>query len=71
MDVLRSIIQRNIIPLKILFFIDRLDEFGGEHEQLCEVFGFFLSSQDLQLSRRFYPAEPWLCFSKSFGTVHL
>jgi len=53
------------LPRKFCFFIDGLDEFDGDHLDLCELLASFSSSSNIKLC---VSSRPWNVFENRFGS---
>jgi hypothetical protein len=63
-EAFKRLIQQKQYPLKIYFFIDGLDEFSGDTEQLCMLFKSSCANSD---SAKFcHSSRPWVQFQQSF-----
>ncbi|KAF8850471.1 hypothetical protein BDZ45DRAFT_751704 [Acephala macrosclerotiorum] len=61
-DRFRLLVKQGLVPLKLWFFIDGLDEFEGDHDEMAELFKDITSSTvKMCLSSR-----PWIVFEESF-----
>lgn len=57
--------QQDEIPVKYCFFVDGLDEYGGDHAEIVTVLEDFTKSVDIKVC---ISSRPWNIFEKSFGT---
>lgn len=51
------------LPSKFCFFVDGLDEFGGDHQSICELFRSFCRSRDVKVC---VSSRPWNVFEDNF-----
>jgi hypothetical protein len=58
----RLLVEQTIIPIKFYFFVDGLDEYDGDHENMLNCANQWLSCPMLRLA---YPA-PLLVFEDAF-----
>lgn len=61
-DAFRLLVNQEIVPIKLCLFIDGLDEFDGDHEEMSELFKNITSANvKVCLSSR-----PWVVFEECF-----
>ncbi|KAB8532562.1 hypothetical protein FH972_025507 [Carpinus fangiana] len=66
----RSILQQDILKLKVLLFLDALDEYDGPPELICE---FLTNVRDLSITSKTkigvcFASRPWEIFHKIFSS---
>ncbi|KAI3322500.1 hypothetical protein HD806DRAFT_500240 [Xylariaceae sp. AK1471] len=64
-DVLKNIATQSDIPMRFCFFIDGLDEYDGDHIDLCQAIQDLSVSPNIKLC---VSSRPWNIFKDSFGT---
>jgi hypothetical protein len=64
MAALRALASTKDMPLKICFFIDGLDEYSSDHNELCNVLRDMASSPHIKMC---LSSRPWAVFEDSFG----
>ena len=64
MDTLRAVIHQKTIPLKIFLFIDGLEEFDGDYEELSRLFQEISQSTSTKVC---LSSRPWIVFEDVFG----
>jgi hypothetical protein len=63
--------QQTAVPVKICLFVDGLDEFDGDHEQLAELFILLSKSPSVKIC---VTSRPWVVFQdlfQSFSSLRL
>jgi hypothetical protein len=63
-DTFRRIQERGIISTRFCFFIDGLDEYSGDHQDLISILQDLLTSHDIKLC---VSSRPWNIFQDAFG----
>lgn len=61
---LRALASADKLPLKMCFFIDGLDEYGGDHAELCGVLRDMAGSPYIKIC---ISSRPWAVFEGNFG----
>jgi hypothetical protein len=61
---IRALASAKDIPLKMCFFIDGLDEFDSDHDELCKVLCDMARSPHIKIC---LSSRPWAVFEDSFG----
>ncbi|KAI1452404.1 hypothetical protein F4805DRAFT_447635 [Annulohypoxylon moriforme] len=61
---LRGLASADNMPLKMCFFIDGLDEYDGDHDELCRVLCDIASSPHIKMC---VSSRPWPVFERNFG----
>ncbi|KAJ6784596.1 hypothetical protein PWT90_05520 [Aphanocladium album] len=64
-QALSDIISRPDLPVKFCFFIDGLDEFEGDHLELCRELMTLVKSENVKLC---ISSRPWSVFEDAFGS---
>jgi hypothetical protein len=64
-DAFNRVICQRQVPLKLCLLVDGLDEFDGEHEQLCNLFKE-VSSSNPNNTKFCLSSRPWLEFQDNF-----
>ncbi|KAI0472308.1 hypothetical protein F4859DRAFT_504944 [Xylaria cf. heliscus] len=67
-DTLRALAIAENMPLKFCFFIDGLDEYEGDHIELCNVLLDMSRSSNIKIC---LSSRPWVVFEDSFGADDL
>ncbi|ETS86242.1 hypothetical protein PFICI_00070 [Pestalotiopsis fici W106-1] len=62
---LRSLATTPNFPLKLCFFIDGLDEYDSNHEELCNILHDMAQSPHIKMC---LSSRPWPVFEQRFGT---
>ncbi|KAI1129080.1 hypothetical protein F5Y10DRAFT_264542 [Nemania abortiva] len=65
-EALRSIANVKQIPVKFCIFIDALDEYNGDHTELCEAIQDLAKSSHIKFC---VSSRPWNVFVEAFGTT--
>ncbi|KAH0538897.1 hypothetical protein FGG08_004553 [Glutinoglossum americanum] len=60
---LKTLLQQTSLPLNICFLIDGLDEFGGDHEDIADLFKDAANSPCVKAC---LSSRPWVVFEDSF-----
>jgi NACHT domain len=63
MDIFKVLTRQTIIPLKLCLFIDGLDEFDGDHEEIAELFSTFATVENIKLC---LSSRPLVVFQDTF-----
>lgn len=69
MEAFRRLISQRVIPAKIFFLIDGLDEFEGDHEVLAELFNDIAQASDHghnHFIKCCVSSRPWVVFKENF-----
>jgi adenylate kinase family enzyme len=69
--ILRGVAQGDTGDIKLYLFVDGLDEFEGDHQEVCEILSSLATSQHIKLC---VSSRPWNVFKDQFGqdcTKHL
>ncbi|KAI0904421.1 hypothetical protein F4823DRAFT_614930 [Ustulina deusta] len=53
------------LKVKICFFIDGLDEFGGDHAEICRILKDLCKSSKIKI---LFSSRPWNVFEENFGS---
>ncbi|KAK2606845.1 hypothetical protein N8I77_005569 [Diaporthe amygdali] len=64
-SIIRIIANHPSVPVRFCFFVDGLDEYDGDHKEICDIFNELVSSSSgikICLSSR-----PWNTFEQAFG----
>ncbi|KAI1735045.1 hypothetical protein F4680DRAFT_313991 [Xylaria scruposa] len=61
---LRALASADNMPLKMCFFIDGLDEYDGDHAELCKLLCDIGNSPHMKMC---VSSRPWAVFERSFG----
>jgi hypothetical protein len=64
-DALANVVTQSDIAMKFCFFIDGLDEYDGDHIDLCQAIQDLSMSPNIKLC---VSSRPWNVFKDSFGT---
>jgi hypothetical protein len=56
--------QQTALPARICFFIDGLDEFGGDHSEVVELLKSLCTNSDVKICAA---SRPWNVFQLAFG----
>jgi hypothetical protein len=64
---LRALATAPDFPLKLCFFIDGLDEYDSNHEELCNILHDMARSPHIKMC---LSSRPWPVFEQRFGTDH-
>jgi hypothetical protein len=59
----RALVHQTVVPLKICFLIDGLDEFDGNHEELANLFKDITKSPYIKIC---LSSRPWVVFEDMF-----
>ena len=63
-QILQGLAQGNTGDIKLCLFVDGLDEFVGNHQELCEILSSLATSQHIKLC---VSSRPWNVFKDEFG----
>ncbi|KAI0549228.1 hypothetical protein F4679DRAFT_584803 [Xylaria curta] len=63
-EVLRRVAAQEMGSVRFCFFIDGLDEYDGNHSDLCEVLGDLARSDNIKIC---LSGRPWNEFEQAFG----
>ncbi|KAK0615244.1 hypothetical protein B0T17DRAFT_479272, partial [Bombardia bombarda] len=66
-EMLQKAARRNTLPVKLCFFIDGLDEYEGDHLDLCRAIQDLAKSTHIKLC---VSSRAWNVFEDSFGRAH-
>ncbi|RDA93462.1 hypothetical protein CP533_2629 [Ophiocordyceps camponoti-saundersi (nom. inval.)] len=68
-QVLRTVLNQDLVRLSITFFIDALDEFDGSPEQILRFLKYLEERppESLTRTRICFSSRPWDIFAKAFG----
>jgi hypothetical protein len=61
----KVLVTQDIVPLKLCLFIDGLDEYEGDHEEMAELFKAVTSSESVKAC---VSSRPWNVFEECFKT---
>lgn len=61
---LRALVSTDSMPLKMCFFIDGLDEYDSDHDELCRVLCDIANSPHIKMC---VSSRPWPVFERNFG----
>jgi hypothetical protein len=64
MAIFKDLVKQTVVPLKFVLFIDGLDEYEGDHQELGE---FFKSISCLPHVKVCVSSRPWVVFQDLFG----
>jgi hypothetical protein len=62
--ILRGLAQGDTGDVKLCLFVDGLDEFEGNHQEVCEILSSLATSQHIKLC---VSSRPWNMFKDEFG----
>jgi hypothetical protein len=62
--MLRKVATRETASVRFCFFIDGLDEYDGDHYELCEVLKDLVKSANIKIC---LSSRPWNVFEEAFG----
>lgn len=60
----RKLTQQTMVPLKMCFLVDGLDEFYGDHEELAALFKVATTSPTVKIC---VSSRPWVIFEQIYG----
>jgi hypothetical protein len=63
-EVLQEVVKTKDVRVKLCFFIDGLDEYDGDHFEVCEILKDLTQSQDIKIC---VSSRPWNVFEEAFG----
>ncbi|KAI1747330.1 hypothetical protein F4782DRAFT_521549 [Xylaria castorea] len=63
-EILRKVAAREMSSIRFCFFIDGLDEYDGNHGDLCKVLGDLAKSANIKIC---LSSRPWNEFEQAFG----
>jgi hypothetical protein len=61
--IFKALTQQTTLPLKLCLFIDGLDEFDGDHEEIAELFNTFATLDNIKLGLL---SRPLVVFQDAF-----
>lgn len=64
-DALRTLVNQKMIPFKIVLFIDGIDEFHGDHEEMALLMLEITRSKDIKVC---LSSRPWVVFEGLFSS---
>jgi hypothetical protein len=64
MAIFKNLVNQTVVPLKFVLFVDGLDEYEGDHQELGE---FFKSISCLPHVKVCVSGRPWVVFQDLFG----
>lgn len=65
--IIRKITARDTTSVRFCFFIDGLDEYDGDHVELCNILKDLARSANFKI---FISSRPWNVFEEAFGDDH-
>ncbi|KAI1740933.1 hypothetical protein F4680DRAFT_447784 [Xylaria scruposa] len=63
-EILRKVATRETSAVRFCFFIDGLDEYDGNHSDICQALGDLAKSSDIKIC---LSSRPWNEFEQAFG----
>ncbi|KAK3315576.1 hypothetical protein B0H66DRAFT_642772 [Apodospora peruviana] len=64
-DILSALAHQTDTPARYCFFVDGLDEYDGEHFEVCKILKHLASSPNIKCC---LSSRPWNVFEDAFGT---
>jgi hypothetical protein len=61
----RNLAQQTMVPLKLCFLVDGLDEFNGDHEELASLFQMATKSPSIKIC---LSSRPWVIFEQIYAS---
>jgi hypothetical protein len=64
MEIFKNLVNQTVVPLKFVLFVDGLDEYEGDHQELGEFFNSISCSPHVKVC---VSSRPWVVFQDLFG----